>query len=304
MGYTGLRIRHYSKASFVELLEYILNEIGIQKVYISDGSVVIKRWISTASVPRFDIPLSGCKHMVFASQKDIRDLLLQPGDVHYAPPLMWKKSIWDTAHEMSSVIFFDDCIRITYIDFGGNDNYYETHNAQIFYHTALPISTAGTDVIHSLNALEIPEAESCATNLVEALFRLVLTQLKNSQETEAVTHHFRKSDVTRQKIFFYLQENFHRPIDRDHVARVFRLNPSYVSRLFSKEYIGGFNKTLRRIRLEHIAILLRKTDMTLGEITSHCGYSSEPFVAAAFKKEFGVTPARYRASCLAEEQQQ
>jgi AraC-like DNA-binding protein len=56
----------------------------------------------------------------------------------------------------------------------------------------------------------------------------------------------------------------------------------------------GFNQTLRRLRLEHAALLLKNTHMSINEITDACGYLSSTYFIAAFKKYFRVSPGKYR----------
>jgi AraC-like DNA-binding protein len=51
-----------------------------------------------------------------------------------------------------------------------------------------------------------------------------------------------------------------------------------------------------RCRLAHAARLLERTDDALAEIAARSGYRSEYSFGKAFKREFGVSPGRYRAA--------
>ncbi|MBN1864308.1 MAG: helix-turn-helix transcriptional regulator [Victivallales bacterium] len=289
----GLEVTHLSRQSFIELLRHIIGVVGVRKVYFSDSYPKYAGRVSTAVAPRFDITLSGRKHMLFAEDGKVRNIALRPGDIHYAPPLKWKLPLWDRAHEMSSIVFQKDHIRVTYIDFDGSGDFYATHNALVYFHTSRPIGSAGMAVIQALDSLDPGEADVCANTLVQSLLHLVLLAIERE---DAPTHRQGKALVTRQRILGYLQENFHHPLTRDQVARAFRLNPCYVSRLFSHGGGASFNATLRKIRIEHVATMLRGTDLTLAEISEHCGYSSQAFIATAFKRHFGCTPGEYRVS--------
>jgi AraC-like DNA-binding protein len=46
--------------------------------------------------------------------------------------------------------------------------------------------------------------------------------------------------------------------------------------------------------MEHAAILLEQTDLTIDEITDICGYASSTYFIAAFHKHHGKPPGKYR----------
>lgn len=51
---------------------------------------------------------------------------------------------------------------------------------------------------------------------------------------------------------------------------------------------------LTAYRLEQAARLLQQTDVTLAALAAHVGYGTEFALSRAFKRRFGVSPARYR----------
>jgi len=50
-----------------------------------------------------------------------------------------------------------------------------------------------------------------------------------------------------------------------------------------------------RKRLEAAASLLQKDELTMQEITSRCGYSSQSSFVRAFKEVYGTTPGQWRS---------
>ena len=289
MAASGLNVEHLSKDSFINMMQHIICDIGVKKVFISEKKPIKPGPLSITNESRLDIPLSGRKHMSFASQGKISEIIMQPGEIHYCPPLHWKCPQWDYMHEMSSIVYNSAYIRFTYIDFNRPDNSYESRGADIYYHTSNPLSEAGNSLLRTLNLLSEHQNDTGAVELITGLLKITLEELKGD-----VRHTASKANLTKLHISQYIQENFQSPINRAHVAHIFRITPSYISRLFMGSGEEGFNQTLRRLRLEHAALLLKNTHMSINEITDKCGYLSSTYFIAAFKKYFRVSPGKYR----------
>ena len=284
-------VEAFSKESFLELLGYIINNIGVRDVFFSQKTPTVHpKSISTPAEARIDITLSGKKHMIFPDGNDIKDMFLLPGQIHYSPPIYWKLPLWDSFHEMAAIVIRKDIIRLTYIKHDERNMSYSGCKVDIFYHTNWPIGNAGAAIVKSLNILaDSPNKSGAEKDLLNGLLKLIYQELKIDQPKL-----YGKAHLTWLKISQYLHENFYYPINRAHVANIFKLNPSHLSRLFAQEGNEGFNATLQRLRMEHATLLLKNTNMTLDEITEKCGYLSTTFFIATFKKHFGLTPGAYR----------
>lgn len=55
-----------------------------------------------------------------------------------------------------------------------------------------------------------------------------------------------------------------------------------------------FSRYLTKVRLEHAIVLLSNTDKSIDEIAYECGFNSISYFSYAFKKEFLVSPLKYR----------
>jgi AraC-like DNA-binding protein len=291
MSVTGLSVEHKSKRSFVDILQYVLNEAGPQKILFSGNELVPNGPMYMLPYACMDIPLSGLKHMVFASDGQTQDVLMKPGEIHYCPPMCWKRSVWDFAHEMSSVVFNPDYIRITYINHTRDMEKTYPGGASIFYHTSRPLGKTGKAILQALNIMGETGREAGAAALTRSLLEVVLDELIHDNPRNDS-----KAHDTWLRMCHYLRENCQSPINRAHAAQVFNLNPSYVSRLFTSEGGESFTSMLRRLRLEHAAMLLKNTRMSIDEITDNCGYLSSTFFISTFKRHYGVTPGAYRKS--------
>jgi two-component system response regulator YesN len=92
----------------------------------------------------------------------------------------------------------------------------------------------------------------------------------------------------------YMQQHLHEPIGRDDVAQAVSMSASHFSRLF-KQHVGrGFNQTLVRMRVDHAAELLARTQLSIGQISDDCGFSDQGYFAKTFHRLLGQSPRGYR----------
>jgi len=70
------------------------------------------------------------------------------------------------------------------------------------------------------------------------------------------------------------------------------------SRAPSREFRRYFSTTvgefLRRKRIEHACHLVSTTNIALAEIAMTCGFSDQSHFSATFRRQVGLTPARFR----------
>ena len=86
------------------------------------------------------------------------------------------------------------------------------------------------------------------------------------------------------------------PASVDRLAREASVHPAHFSRAFRDFYgdsIGGY---ARRLRLEWAARALADGDKPLAALAAEAGFADQSHFTRAFKSQFGITPARYRAT--------
>jgi AraC-like DNA-binding protein len=283
-----LEMEHLSKKSFIQLIFFILDKISLKEVYFSQKEPIVKGALHL-NVFSLEVALSGEKHIIYADGGRVREAHLKPGEVLCSPALHWKKPVWDSPHEMSSLLFASDHVKITYIDNTSGDSYFRTHPAKVFYYTSTPLDPVGELLLHTLALMADGGCRAGAADVLNALFKHILEILKRDDQLS-----LGKSERTWLRINQYLQNNFSSPINRAHVASIFKLHPSHVSRIFKLNGEETFSAKLTRLRLEHAALLLRRTNITIDEVTDACGYSSTTYFIAAFRMRYGVSPGKYR----------
>jgi AraC-like DNA-binding protein len=135
---------------------------------------------------------------------------------------------------------------------------------------------------------ESSESQACRQSLIAALLPVLARSLDLGQPIgEHSARQFRR-------ICSYLQENLHQAIDRYSVARHFELDPSTLSRLFSK--VGpGFNNYLNQLRIDMARQVLRSSNESVEAVAAACGFTTSSYFIKRFRQSLGCTPQQWRA---------
>ncbi len=109
----------------------------------------------------------------------------------------------------------------------------------------------------------------------------------------------KKSDtqnVLAARVQTYIQENFSNVgLSIKQIANHFHFHENYISNLYKEEFNENLSSAIERMRIEQAAILLRQSDVKVGQVAEAVGYSSDSTFRRAFKKIMGVSPADYRS---------
>jgi LacI family transcriptional regulator len=96
------------------------------------------------------------------------------------------------------------------------------------------------------------------------------------------------------KAIRFIWDHLDQDLSVDHIAHEVGANRRQLERAFNKHLKRGIHTELRRKRLERCCELLRTTDLKIADIAPKVGFRSADFLHATFKKEFGITPRKYR----------
>ncbi len=93
----------------------------------------------------------------------------------------------------------------------------------------------------------------------------------------------------------YIEDNLHRNISLEEVAREVYLHPVYFIRIFKKHFgITPIQYIIDR-RISKAKELLANTVLSIHEVGESTGFSSPYYFSQTFKKKTGVSPTDYRA---------
>jgi AraC family transcriptional regulator len=93
-----------------------------------------------------------------------------------------------------------------------------------------------------------------------------------------------------------LHERFREMPTAVEVAAHVGVHPSHLARSFRSHYRESIGGCARRLRLEWAAIELIRSDTRLVSLAIEAGFVDQSHFTRAFKRQFGMTPARYRAA--------
>ncbi len=92
----------------------------------------------------------------------------------------------------------------------------------------------------------------------------------------------------------YIRDHTNEPIRLEQVAAAAGRSVSYLTRKFRAETGWTVGEFITHSKLEDAANLLCYSDRSLSEISNYLGFSSQSYFQNQFKKQYGITPARYR----------
>jgi len=81
----------------------------------------------------------------------------------------------------------------------------------------------------------------------------------------------------------------------DDVARAIGVSRRNLEVKFRRSVGRTILAEIQRVRLDHAKRMLRETDLPIPQIAEASGYNSSSYLTQVFRKEIGVTPAKYRA---------
>lgn len=96
-------------------------------------------------------------------------------------------------------------------------------------------------------------------------------------------------------IKLYVKDNFfNSDITLEGISRMYHLNMSYLSSLFKKESGLNFTEYLTKVRIDEAKNLLEYSDIKIDDLAYRIGYKNNKYFNYVFKKECGMSPAKYR----------
>lgn len=136
-----------------------------------------------------------------------------------------------------------------------------------------------------------PSADPLLTALAQTLLLKTAEHLRHGVQAPLT-----RSQLLWQAACQFIEANCHRPINRSDVAQHLHVHPNHVSRLFRIRGRSGFNAHLRATRLRRACLLLKDRRLSLGQVATLCGFTSQSYFTRVFTAAFGHSPSRGPAS--------
>ena len=152
------------------------------------------------------------------------------------------------------------------------------------------------DAYKESNELESSEKQRAALLKIKYLLYSLLLMIMDKGESaneKTVVHNNTLSKPIMDAVY-YIEKNYKEPIGITEVAATSGYSVSYFSKLFKNQLGKAFSEYLCLTRLKHVQQLLLTTNMSAMDISLECGFPYPGNMTASFKKEFGMTPLKFR----------
>lgn len=148
------------------------------------------------------------------------------------------------------------------------------------------------DVAYTLTDIYIRKADKCtrAEDVIDLLGELQLdfaVRMRELRKVNAISLHVRRA-------IDYIYDHLHEPITLRELAEREKLNTSYFSKLFTKETGCTVKEYITQAKVNTAKNMLKFSDFSILDISLSLGFCTQSAFTAVFRKNTGVTPAKYR----------
>lgn len=133
---------------------------------------------------------------------------------------------------------------------------------------------------------------------LESWLQEICTNLRHTLRHERTDSTLKLTEQAKAYIEEHYKEN---DLSAETLCRYLNVSAAYFSTIFKKEVGLSFVAYLTKIRLEHAVELLRTTEDKTYVIANEVGYTEPNYFSYVFKKQYGISPSRYRVNLLAQD---
>ncbi len=259
-------------------------EMAIRRVFFGTTSPLPPYQAQNTSNVRLLMPLSGKKHIAFASENRIQEVFLTPGEVLLVRPFGWTKEVWDSEHSMISVSFKAETMRIVYICHDGITA--PPLQPDAVYYTDHPQSRWGAQTLSAL--LFAPPENQGVCFLMRALLFSILTDLESGSAIRP------RDEIEWERLADVVDLNCNLNLAREDFAAAAGIHSARLLRLVKKHAGMTFRDYLIQIRIQKAVHLLSETDLSVSAVSEACGFSYLNYFCRCFRRNFHCSPGEYR----------
>jgi len=156
-------------------------------------------------------------------------------------------------------------------------------SAPLFLENAVVLETKLEEIVQEFRQKRLLFRGKSSALFKEVLFDLARTVKVGNDARDVMT-----------RLFQYVDEHIHEPIDNRAIGKALYYNPNYLNRLMHRQTGMSLHRYILQKRLNLAAKYLVSTSIPIGEIAVGLGFHSAAHFSNFFKKEMGTTPARFR----------
>lgn len=149
----------------------------------------------------------------------------------------------------------------------------------------------------------VPEEIKTGYFKVKVLELLLFLSAIRTEEKERRKHYSLSQVKLAKQAKKYLLENIDRHVTIEELSNTLFVSKTSLKNCFKGVYGETIYGFIKNYKMEHSALLLKKTDKSVLEIASEVGYENSSKYSSAFKKLMGLTPNEYRKQIVCLERQ-
>ncbi len=275
---------HQPDEEIARTLKAFLRRPALGRVYFAENGATTPQPLAYfVHFPRLYVALDGRDAMWMEQDGEAQLIRLAKGDVVVVPANSWNRPLPKQPCQALHVLFGRKQIGLSMVQHEP-DGATTAAKATLHGHR----EDAPRSIMQALLAVRAGSPD-VAVPLIEALLRSTLHAL-----TTAPAQPQRRAANLYESICMYVQEHFQSPLTRDAVAGHFRITPTHVSRLFTREGMVSFNHYVTYVRVNWAKYLLRQHGQSIDEIATMCGFTETSYFCRVFKQKTELTPSAYR----------
>ncbi len=248
--------------------------------------------------PRLFLLLSGEHTITFVRRGHITSEKLKPGDMLFFPPDTHDREFFSTPCVYIAVVFHETITRFV-LATCIHENRGKGNRERLiseWMHWNEPRPPALDAVLSSLaSTLRTEFSDEQKTraglHLARASWLLIYDWVLQSHTERRPLS---KAHASWLSIDGFLQENYHRPINRKIAAQTLGLHPTRISVLCARFMNKSFQKILEERRLRQAIRFLEESNHKIESISVLCGYVSAAYFSRTFRRATGITPGHWR----------
>ena len=155
------------------------------------------------------------------------------------------------------------------------------------------------ELLRELKDSASPHSQALIHSLFSSFFLMLLQDSHAHEGRSRVANsglHQNYQERIAQRIEDYLRQHIYRPVTNAEIAGTVGLSPSQASRIFRATRGISPLTCLKKLRIDHAAMMLESSTLSISEISMQLGFSSFSHFTRLFRRETGTTPRDYRTS--------
>ena len=134
-------------------------------------------------------------------------------------------------------------------------------------------------------------SEYSMSECMSGLYNIYSAILKNSKQS--YLGRSKENEIEKAKRF--IDENFANPaLSVEELAKSVGISETYFRRLFKAKYKTTPSQHLLSVRLENARMLMKYSFVSINDCALQSGFSSSQYFCRIFKREFGISPGKYK----------